>query len=79
MAGITNGTNKEDGTVRYSSEKKALEYLIAQKINDPEVDLFYNIICNDIIKVSEALQKGANPDATLSEVLQRHKRVLDGR
>ncbi|MCL5055854.1 MAG: hypothetical protein M1169_07915 [Firmicutes bacterium] len=67
-------------TTELKNENKLLLNIITtltkKNISDPNLDLFIGVLKNDIDKVKEALNKGANPNITDREILSRYSYVI---
>src|SRR5262245_11805411 len=50
--------------------------LVDNGIKDPDALLFLGVLGNDVKKVQEALDSGANPNVTDTELVRRHFEVL---
>ena len=50
--------------------------LVDSGVKDPDVLLFLGVLDNDVKKVQEAMDSGADPNVTYTELVRRHFDVL---
>ncbi len=68
-------------TTELKNENKLLLNIITtltkKNISDPNLDLFIGVLKNDIDKVKEALNKGANPNITDASLIKYYANLLE--
>jgi hypothetical protein len=53
-----------------------LVWLRSQGINDPNVDVFYGVIIEDMEILKKGLEKGADPSVTKAQILSKYEQLI---
>ncbi len=65
-----------DDEERNALVRRKFEFLKAQGVDDPEVDMFLAVWAGDTAELQNAIDRGANVNATDTAVLRRHEVIL---
>ncbi len=64
----------DDGERSYDGARLLIRWLVESGVDDPEVELFDGIFRDDIKAVQAAVERGADPNVTIEEVVNRYLR-----